>query len=183
VQIDTTNILFICGGTFEGLTDIIERRMHTQAIGFRAKMKDKSEHSAEILKHVLPEDLMRYGLIPEFIGRLPVVSTLDPLDENALIKILGEPRNSLTKQYQRQFALDGVDLHFDEDALHAVAQEALKRSTGARALRTIIEESLLNIMYEIPSRKDVKKCIVTGETIRERVDPTLITVSELKAAS
>ena len=183
VQIDTTNILFICGGTFEGLTDIIGRRMHSQSIGFRAKMQDKAEQSAQVLKHVMPEDLLRYGLIPEFIGRLPVISTLDPLDETALVKILREPKNALTKQFQRVFALDGVDLHFDDDALHAIAQEALRRSTGARALRTIIEETMLNIMYEIPSRKDVKKCIVTGETIRERKDPNLITISELKAAS
>jgi ATP-dependent Clp protease ATP-binding subunit ClpX len=183
VQIDTTNILFICGGTFEGLTDIIGRRMHSQSIGFRAKMQDKAEQSAQVLKHVMPEDLLRYGLIPEFIGRLPVISTLDPLDETALVKILQEPKNALTKQFQRVFALDGVDLHFDDDALQAIAQEAMRRSTGARALRTIIEETMLNIMYEIPSRKDIKKCIVTGETIRERKDPNLITISELKQAS
>ncbi|MBW3623615.1 MAG: ATP-dependent Clp protease ATP-binding subunit ClpX [Armatimonadetes bacterium] len=183
VQIDTTNILFICGGTFEGLTELIERRLHSQSIGFRARMKDKSEQSAEILAHVMPEDLLRYGLIPEFIGRLPVISTLDPLDETAMVRILKEPRNALVKQYQRVFALDGVDLHFDDESLHAIAQEALKRSTGARALRTIIEETMMNIMYEIPSRKDVKKCIVTGDTIRERKDPTLITISEMKAAS
>jgi ATP-dependent Clp protease ATP-binding subunit ClpX len=184
VQIDTTNVLFICGGTFEGLTEIIERRLHSQAMGFRAKMKtDPSRQAAEVLANVMPEDLLRYGLIPEFIGRLPVIATLDPLNETALVGILVEPRNALTKQYQRIFALDGVDLHFEEPALHAIAQQALGRNTGARALRTIIEEALLNIMYEIPSRKDVKKCIVTEETIRERVDPALITVSEMKAAS
>ncbi len=184
VQVDTTNILFICGGTFDGLTDIIERRRHTQSMGFRARIQtDRQERSVEALRNVMPEDLIKYGLLPEFIGRLPVVTTLDPLDEAAMMSILTQPRNALTKQYQRVLALDGVDLSFEEGALRAISQEALTRKTGARALRTIIEESMLNIMYEIPSRRDVKKCVVTEETIRERIDPTLYTVAELKAAS
>ncbi|MGC8834569.1 MAG: ATP-dependent Clp protease ATP-binding subunit ClpX [Armatimonadota bacterium] len=184
VQIDTTNILFICGGTFEGLTDIIARRMQGQTMGFRARMRDtKLESPEKLLQYVMPEDLLRYGLIPEFIGRLPVIATLEPLDEQALVRILVEPRNALTKQYQRIFAMDGVDLVFTEDSLQAIASEAMKRGTGARALRTIIEEIMLDIMYEVPSRKDVKKCIVTAETVRERKSPTLITINELKAAS
>ena len=184
VQIDTTNILFICGGTFEGLTDIIARRMQGQTMGFRARMRDtKLESPEKLLQYVMPEDLLRYGLIPEFIGRLPVIATLEPLDEQALVRILVEPRNALTKQYQRIFAMDGVDLVFTEDSLQAIASEAMKRGTGARALRTIIEEIMLDIMYEVPSRKDVKKCIVTAETVRERKNPTLITINELKAAS
>jgi len=184
VQIDTTNILFICGGTFEGLDDIIARRMHGQTMGFRAKVGPRGSAGTDnILRHVMPEDLLQYGLIPEFIGRLPVVAVLDPLDEHALVRILVEPRNALTKQYQRIFALDGVDLVFTDDGLTAIASEAMRRGTGARALRTIIEEIMLDIMYEVPSRKDVKKCIVTAETVLKRESPTLITINELKAAS
>ena len=184
VQIDTANVLFICAGTFEGLTEIIERRLHGQSIGFRAKMRTTGAvHDAEVLSQVVPDDLLKYGLIPEFIGRLPVIATLDPLDETAMIRILREPRNSLTKQYQRIFALDGVDLHFTEEAIHAVARTALERNTGARALRSVIEESMMNVMFEIPSRKDVKKCIVTDDTILEHKEPALITMSEMKAAS
>ncbi|HEY3280919.1 MAG TPA: ATP-dependent Clp protease ATP-binding subunit ClpX [Armatimonadota bacterium] len=184
VQLDTSNVLFICGGTFEGISEIIERRLHNQTLGFRAKVRTREEaRGQDLLSQVTAEDLLKYGLIPEFIGRLPVVSTLDPLDEPALVTILTEPRNSLTKQYQRIFSLDGVDLNFTPESLSAIAREAMKRNTGARALRTIIEELMLNIMYEIPSRKDVKKCIVTEETVLEHKDPALITVSELKAAS
>jgi ATP-dependent Clp protease ATP-binding subunit ClpX len=183
VQLDTTNVLFICAGTFEGLIEIIERRMHSQSIGFRARQKDPSLHAAEVLSHVMPEDLLKYGLIPEFIGRLPVIATLDPLTEEALVRILVEPKNALIKQFQRILALDGVDLHFEDASLRAIAQEAMRRNTGARALRTIIEETMLDIMYEIPSRKDVKKCIVTKETLIEKKAPALITVSEMKAAS
>lgn len=184
VQLDTTHILFICGGTFEGLEEILERRLHSQTMGFRAKVHSSdSKRASNLLRHVLPEDLLRYGLIPEFIGRLPVVATLDPLTEEVLVRILVEPRNALTKQYQRIFALDGVDLVFSEDSLTAIAHEAMKRGTGARALRTIIEETMLDIMYEVPSRKDVKKCIVTAETVTNHVPPALITVNELRAAS
>jgi ATP-dependent Clp protease ATP-binding subunit ClpX len=184
VQINTANILFICGGTFEGLGKIIERRLCRQTLGFRAQMGPEKKPLGDVLGHVLPDDLLQYGLIPEFIGRLPVVSTLEPLDKDALIRILVEPKNALVKQYQRLFAMDGsVDLVFTEDSLEAIATEALKRATGARALRTIIEEVMLDIMYEIPSRRDVKKVIVTADTILERKEPAIITLNQLKTAS
>jgi ATP-dependent Clp protease ATP-binding subunit ClpX len=184
VQIDTSNVLFICGGAFEGLDKMIERRVSESSLGFRADVKSKKKRQiGEVLKHILPEDLLKYGLIPEFVGRLPVVSTLDSLDQDALKRILVEPKNALVKQYHKFFEYDGVDLVFTDDALEAIAGEAMKRGTGARALRTIIEEVMLNIMYEVPSNKDVKKCIVTAETILEKKEPTLVTLSEIKAAS
>ncbi len=186
VQIDTTSILFICGGAFEGLTDIIERRINTRAMGIRANVSTRAEQQVQrsaLLQHILPDDLLKFGLIPEFIGRLPVVATLDPLDEEALVKILVEPKNALVKQYTKFFEYDGVELVFTEGALRQIAREAMQRSTGARALRTIIEEVMLNIMYEIPSSKDVKRCVVEEQTVRDRVDPTLITASELRQAS
>jgi ATP-dependent Clp protease ATP-binding subunit ClpX len=184
VQINTANILFICGGTFEGLDKIIERRLSHQTLGFRAQMGPEKKPLADMLAHVLPDDLLQYGLIPEFIGRLPVVSTLEPLDKDALIRILIEPKNALVKQYQRLFAMDGnVDLVFTEDSLEAIATEALKRATGARALRTIIEEVMLDIMYDIPSRRDVKKVVVTADTILEHKEPAIITLNQLKTAS
>lgn len=186
VQIDTTNVLFICGGAFEGLTDLIERRINTRGMGIRAKVGNKQERMAEkgsLFQYVMPDDLLKYGLIPEFIGRLPVVATLDSLDEEALMKILVEPKNALVKQYCKFFEYDGVDLQFTDGALHAIAEEAMKRSTGARALRTIIEEVMLNIMYEIPSTKDVKRCVIEERTVRDRVDPMLYTAAELRQAS
>ena len=185
VQIDTTNVLFICGGAFEGLEDIIERRVSQGArMGFRSASKTKSpEESSNILERVLPEDLLKYGFIPEFIGRLPVIATLEALDQKSLVKILVEPKNALVKQYRKFFDYDGVDLVFTDDALEAIAAQAFTRGMGARSLRTIIEEVMLNIMYEIPSTQDVKKCIVTAETILEGKEPTLVTLSEMKAAS
>jgi ATP-dependent Clp protease ATP-binding subunit ClpX len=184
VHIDTTNVLFICGGAFEGLVDIIRRRVSDNTMGFRADQKSKkSQNIGEVLTQVMPEDLLKYGLIPEFIGRLPVVATLDALDEEALIKILTQPKNALVKQYQKFFDYDGVDLVFTDDALQAIASDAMKRGMGARALRAIIEEVMLNIMYEIPSCKDVKKCIVTEDTISHKKEPTLVTLSEVKQAS
>lgn len=186
VQIDTTNVLFICGGAFEGLTDIVERRINTRTMGIRGNAATKTERQitkGNIFQHVMPDDLLKFGLIPEFIGRLPVVATLDSLDEEALVKILTEPKNALVKQYGKFFEYDGVDLQFTDGALRAIAQEAMQRSTGARALRTIIEEVMLNIMYEIPSAKDIKKCIIEEETVRERLEPTVITESELRQAS
>jgi len=184
VQLDTSNVLFICGGAFEGLEKIIERRLKDQSLGFRARIESKKDRQiGDILSHVMPEDLLRYGYIPEFIGRLPVVATLDALDKAALMRILVEPKNALIKQYRKFFDYDGVDLVFTDDALQAISDEAMKRGVGARALRTIIEEVMLNIMYEIPSTNDVKKCIVTEETVRGGKDPTLVTISELKAAS
>jgi ATP-dependent Clp protease ATP-binding subunit ClpX len=186
VQLDTTNILFICGGAFEGLTDIIERRMNSRTMGIRANVGSKQERLAQktsLFQHTMPDDLLKFGLIPEFIGRLPVVATLDPLDEEALIKILVEPKNALVKQYTKFFEYDGVELVFTDAALREIAREAMQRSTGARALRTIIEEVMLNIMYEIPSTPDVKKCLIEERTVRERIDPTLITAGELRQAS
>ena len=184
VQIDTTDVLFICGGAFEGLDKLIEHRISDSNLGFRAAVHGKKERQiGDVLRHVLPEDLLKFGLIPEFIGRLPVVATLEALDQDALRRILVEPKNALVRQYHKFFEYDGVDLVFTDDALEAIAGEAMKRGMGARALRTIIEEVMLNIMYEVPSSKDVKKCIVTAETVLEKKEPTLVTLSELKAAS
>lgn len=183
VQIDTSNVLFICGGAFEGLESIIERRVSDATIGFGAPAESHRIRHSRLLSHVMPEDLLKYGLIPEFVGRLPVVATLEALDENALVRILVEPKNALIKQYQKFFDYDGVELSFTDEALSAIAKESLNRGMGARALRAIIEEVMLNIMYEIPSSKDVKKCIVSEETILEKKEPTLVTVSEMKAAS
>ncbi len=184
VRIDTTNILFICGGAFEGLDEIINRRISDNSMGFRSEARSKKDcNVGEILAQVMPQDLLSHGLIPEFVGRLPVVATLNSLDQQALVKILTEPKNALVKQYQKFFDYDGVDLVFTEDALTAIAADALKRGMGARALRAIIEEVMLNIMYEIPSAKDVKKCIVTEDTILKKKEPTLVTLSEVKQAS
>jgi ATP-dependent Clp protease ATP-binding subunit ClpX len=186
VQIDTSNVLFICGGAFEGLSDIIGRRMNTRTMGIRGDAATKVERQTakgSIFQHVLPDDLLKFGLIPEFIGRLPVVATLDSLDEAALISILTEPKNALVKQYSKFFEYDGVELMFTDGALRAIAQEAMQRSTGARALRTIIEDVMLNIMYEIPSAKDIKQCIIEEDTVRERLDPTVVTETEMRQAS
>ena len=184
VQIDTTNILFICGGAFDGLGSIIEQRMNQNSLGFRASVESRKEKSADVFAHVLPEDLMKYGLIPEFIGRLPVVSTLAPLDEPALVSILTEPKNALTKQYKKFFDYDGVDLNFTPESLTAIAGEAIKRGTGARALRTIIEEVMLNVMYDIPSTaRSVSSVVINEETVRERTEPLIIPTEELRKAS
>ena len=184
VQIDTTNILFICGGTFEGLTRVIDQRISHQTLGFRARSDGQPESDEELLQHLIPEDLLQFGLIPEFIGRLPVITTLGPLDEKALVRILIEPRNALIKQYQHLFSLDGnVELVCTEESLHTIAQEALKCSTGARALRTVIEEVMQDVMFEIPSRTDVRKVIITQETINREEDPVIVTLNQLKAAS
>ncbi len=184
VHLDTSNVLFICGGAFDGLEGIIERRLGDTSLGFRASVESKKGRDiGEVLAHVMPDDLLKYGLIPEFIGRLPVVATLGALDEQALVRILVEPKNSLVKQYQKFFDLDGVELVFTEDALHAIAAEAFARGVGARALRAIIEEVMLDIMYEIPSLSGIKRCVVTGETVRERRDPDLYTADQLRQAS
>ncbi len=175
IQIDTTNILFICGGAFEGLTEIIQNRIGKKSMGFGAEIVSAQESDlGEILSHVLPEDLLRYGLIPEFVGRLPIVATLDLLDEGALVKILTEPKNALIKQYQKLFELDGVALEFEQEALRMIAQKAIERKTGARGLRSILEGIMLNVMYDIPSRDDVEKCIVTKDTVLNSADPILI---------
>ena len=183
IQIDTTNILFICGGAFAGLENIIGARIGKKSMGFGAEIKTKEEQKIDsLLKKVLPEDLMKFGLIPEFAGRLPVVVTLDSLDVEALIRILKEPKNALIKQYEHFLAMDNVELVFDEGALRAIAEEAMKRSAGARGLRAIIESIMRDVMYEVPSRADVKKCIVTEEVIREHKPPTLV-LEEQKADS
>ncbi|TMJ12947.1 MAG: ATP-dependent Clp protease ATP-binding subunit ClpX [Bacillati bacterium ANGP1] len=181
IQIDTANILFICGGAFDGLERIIESRTRVASIGFGAKIEPKREQRvSELLGKVMPQDLLRYGLIPEFIGRLPIVVPIEPLTESDLVSILVEPRNALVRQYQKILEMDGVELVVSDGALRAVAREAMTRHTGARGLRTVLEEIMLNIMYEIPSRGDVKRCIITEETISKRVEPLLLTASDLK---
>ena len=176
LQIDTTNILFICGGAFAGLDSIIKQRTDDKAMGFGADIKKKWELKAEdnLLKKVMPEDLMKFGLIPEFAGRLPVTVTLDSLDKEALIRILKEPKNALTKQYKHFLSMDHVELEFEDGALEAIAEEAMRRETGARGLRAIIEGIMRDVMYEIPSRTDVVKCIVTEDTVRNHLEPKLI---------
>lgn len=175
MQIDTTNILFICGGAFDGLDNIIKQRTDKKNIGFGADIISKKDQKiGELYAKLQPEDLLKFGLIPELIGRLPVVVSLDSLDEEALIKILHEPKNALVKQYKKLFELDGIELEFEEDALSEVAKLALERKTGARGLRSILEENLLDIMFESPSRKDIEKCIITKDTILEKKDPTLV---------
>ncbi|GAV26369.1 ATP-dependent Clp protease ATP-binding subunit ClpX [Carboxydothermus islandicus] len=179
IQIDTTNILFIVGGAFEGIEKIIQNRIGKKGLGFGAEIKPRKEQNVgEILKHIMPEDLLKFGLIPEFVGRLPIIVTLDALDEDALVRILTEPRNALIKQYQKLFELDGVTLEFEEDALRAIAQKAIKRNTGARGLRAILEEVMLDVMYEIPSRKDIIKCIITRDVIENKAKPILVGTSE-----
>ena len=177
IQLDTTNILFICGGAFDGLEKIIEARVGKKTMGFGADIRRKEEKQiGDILRQIMPEDLLRYGLIPEFVGRLPVIVALDSLDEDALVRILTEPRNALVKQFRKLFEMDGVELDITEDALTAIAQEALSRKTGARGLRAILEEVMQEIMYDIPSRRDVKKCVITRETIVDKEPPRLVLV-------
>lgn len=175
IQVDTKNILFIVGGAFDGLEKIIEKRTETKSIGFGADLGE-NEHKriSELFKDIRPEDLIKFGLIPEFVGRIPVLVTLDELDEQALIKILLEPKNAVIKQYQELFKMDDVELEFDEDALKAIAKLAYDRKTGARGLRTIIEKSLMNIMFELPSRQDIFKVILTKESVLEGKDPKLV---------
>ncbi|HLS90114.1 MAG TPA: ATP-dependent protease ATP-binding subunit ClpX [Limnochordia bacterium] len=177
IQIDTTNILFICGGAFDGLEKIIERRLGQNTIGFDADIKPKqNKQVGELLRQIMPEDLLKYGLIPEFVGRLPIVVALDALDIDALVRILVEPKNALVKQYKKIFELDGVELEFDEEALRLIAHKAMERKTGARGLRSIVEEILLDVMYELPSMSDVKRCIITKETVEGLEKPRLIKV-------
>ncbi len=179
IQINTSNILFICGGTFAGLDKIIEKRLNKNTIGFiTEKIQKKSEKIDNLLAQVLPEDLLKYGMIPEFIGRLPVMSTLSNLTESDMVRILTEPKNSLVKQYKKIFSMDGVELIFKPDALKALADMATKRGTGARGLRSIMEEIMLEVMYDIPMRQDVKKCVITKDVVQSRITPLLITDSE-----
>ncbi len=174
IQIDTTNILFISGGAFSGIDKIIEKRIGHKILGFGADVQSNVEKDiGDVLKSILPEDLLKFGLIPEFVGRMPVIVTLENLDEDALVKILTEPRNALTRQYQRLFEMDGVELVFDEDAIRAVAKKAIERKTGARGLRAILEDVMLDIMFDIPSREDVTTCRITADVI-EKVCPPLL---------
>jgi ATP-dependent Clp protease ATP-binding subunit ClpX len=176
LSIDTTNILFICGGAFADLETIIGKRIGKHAVGFGADIRSRNSFEAsEMLAKVMPEDLLAYGLIPEFIGRLPVVSAVHQLQQDDLVQILTEPKNALTRQYQRFFAYDNIELVFTEEALWEIAQKALARETGARGLRSIIEGALLDVMFELPSRKDVVKCAITKETIAQGIKPTLVT--------
>jgi ATP-dependent Clp protease ATP-binding subunit ClpX len=181
IQINTQNILFVCGGAFEGIDRIIEKRLgrDRRAMGFKADLdrKQGQERIDELMKHVVHDDLLSYGLIPEFVGRLPLVVGLESLSREILIRILQEPRNAVLRQFQRFFSLDGVELVFTQDALEACADEAIRHKTGARGLRTVLEDTLLDVMYEVPSRSDVQKCIVSGETIKKRQRPLLVTSS------
>lgn len=175
VKIDTSNILFICGGTFNGLEQIIQRRLGSKIMGFGANIISKEEKSiGEILQMVQPEDLLKFGLIPEFLGRLPIIATLDQLNENSLIRILQEPKNALVKQFKTLFDIEGVNLRFTDSALAAIATEALKRKAGARGLRAILETCMLEIMYDIPSIDDVKECVISEDVILSKEDPILL---------
>jgi ATP-dependent Clp protease ATP-binding subunit ClpX len=172
LQIDTTNILFICGGAFVGLEELIEQRLNQKSLGFGAELRGKKERRAgALLEQALPEDLIKYGLIPEFVGRLPVVATLEELDQEALVRILREPKNSLMRQYQKIFEFEGVELKFTDGAQEAVAREALKRNVGARGLRIILEELMLELMYNVPSQRDIKQCVINEEVVESRVQP------------
>lgn len=174
IQIDTTNILFICGGAFAGIDKAIDRRLTKSVMGFGADIEKKDDRDmAELLQQVQPEDLLKFGLIPEFIGRLPVIVPLHPLNEEALVKILTEPKNALVRQYQKLLAMDHVDLEFDDGAIHAIARQAIERNTGARGLRAIIEKIMQHVMYEIPSMKDVVKCTVTEDVVKNHSEPIL----------
>ena len=175
IQIDTTNVLFICGGAFAGLEKIIESRIGRKGVGFGADLRRIADKDVgEILAKVLPEDLLKLGLIPEFIGRLPVISSVHSLDKQALVRILVEPKNALVKQYRKFFEFDGVELEFSDDALEAVADQAILRGTGARGLRAILEEVLLDVQYDLPSRDDIRRCVITADVVSSGVNPTLV---------
>jgi ATP-dependent Clp protease ATP-binding subunit ClpX len=179
IQIDTTNILFICGGAFAGLERIIESRIGRKGVGFGADIRRSDEKQiGETLARVLPEDLLKFGLIPEFVGRLPVIGPVSNLDRDALVQILVEPKNALAKQYQRIFEFEDVELEFTEDALGAIADQALLRGTGARGLRAILEEVLLNVMYDLPGRTDIGKCVIDATVVLDKVNPTLVPRAE-----
>ena len=179
LQIDTANMLFICGGAFAGLEEVISNRIGKKTVGFGAEVRSTDERDATLLAEVLPEDLMGFGLIPEFIGRLPVVATVDDLDLEDLVQVLTEPKNALTRQYARFFEMDGVELVLTEDALLAIAEQALMRGTGARGLRAIMEEVLLETMYELPARADVAQVHIDEDVVRQRVNPTLVPIQDI----
>jgi ATP-dependent Clp protease ATP-binding subunit ClpX len=175
LQVDTTNILFICGGAFGGLEQVIERRLGGRSLGFGADIQSKKQRNlTELLKHVEPEDLLKFGMIPEFIGRLPIITALEELDEPALINILNQPKNALTKQYRKLFELDGVALKFTDGALKAIASEAIRRKAGARGLRSILESAMLDVMYEIPSRKTAREVLISEEVILKKSEPVVL---------
>jgi ATP-dependent Clp protease ATP-binding subunit ClpX len=174
LQFDTTNVLFICGGAFDGLDKVIRRRMGDKVIGFNQETDTQKVDDEKILTQVQPEDLLKYGLIPEFVGRLPVVVTLEQLTEDALVDIITKPRNALIKQYKKLLAIDGVELEIEEEAIRAIARKALERKTGARGLRSIMEGLMQDVMYDVPSRKDVQKCIITRATVEEGRQPVLV---------
>jgi len=172
IQIDTTNILFILGGAFDGIDEVIKRRLGEKVIGFASNEADKYDEEA-LLEQIRPEDLQSYGLIPEFIGRVPIVANLETLDVEALKNILTQPKNALVKQYTKMLVLDNVDLEFTDDALSAISEKAIDRKTGARGLRSIIEEALIDIMYDVPSTENVSKVVITAQTINEEIEPEL----------
>lgn len=174
IQFDTTNVLFICGGAFDGLDSIIQRRMGERVIGFNSELVVSKKQEDNLLSHIQPEDLLKFGLIPEFIGRLPVIVTLEELTEESLIRIMKEPKNALIRQYKKLFELDHVELEIEEEAVSAIAKKAIERKTGARGLRSIFEKAMTDIMFDIPSRKDVKKCVITKETITDEQEPRLV---------
>ena len=181
IQIDTTDVLFICGGAFAGLEDVIGRRVGNRIVGFGADIRTRLDRPKdELMAEVIPDDLIKYGLIPEFVGRLPMVATVDSLDRGALVRILQEPRNALVKQYQRILELDGVELVFEPDAIYAIADQAILRGTGARGLRAIMEEVLLETMYELPSRSDVGRVVIDRRVVEERVNPALLPLRDLR---
>lgn len=174
IQIDTTNILFICGGAFDGLEKIVDARMEQGSMGFNAEIVDKNHRKvSEAFKKAIPEDFIKFGLIPEFIGRVPMTVSLEELDEEALLRILKEPKNALVKQYQKLFELDGVKLEFEDEALEAVAKKALERKTGARGLRAILENTMLDLMYRVPSDESIVSCTITKDSIEEEEEPTI----------
>lgn len=175
IQLDTTNILFICGGAFDGIEKIIQNRIGQSTMGFTSEPKPKWDLSiGQVLEKVLPEDLLKFGMIPEFVGRMPVIVTLDALNEDDLVRILTEPKNALIKQYQQMFLMDKVVLEFEDEAIRAIAREATKRKTGARGLRAVLEDKMLEIMYDLPSRSDIAKCVITEDVVVSNADPTLI---------
>lgn len=174
IQIDTTNILFICGGAFDGIEPIIKRRLGQKVIGFGSDGKQAEIEDKDLLSKVLPEDLLRFGLIPEFIGRLPVIASLGQLDEEALMEILTKPKNALVKQFKKMMELDDVELEFEEEALKEIAKKAIERKTGARGLRSIIEGIMLDVMFDLPSREDIVKCVITKETVTDNASPKLV---------
>ncbi|OGR87540.1 MAG: ATP-dependent protease ATP-binding subunit ClpX [Elusimicrobia bacterium RIFCSPLOWO2_01_FULL_60_11] len=184
IQVNTTNVLFVCGGAFEGLEKVIERRIGQKSMGFGAELKSNEPKSAyEILKHVQPEDLISFGLIPELVGRLPIIAVLEDLDEKALIDILTRPKNALSKQYQKMFSIEGVELHFSDDALREVARMALSRGSGARGLRAILEETLIDVMYDLPEDKTLRRCLVDLSVIQKKRPPILVHENELKESA